>query len=171
MEFMKMRYKSFVFEINPKDISVSMSKNISKNSLPYSSQLCNEVGKNATVISGKGYFTGEKALEKVFSLVRVYNQKGSDFLFVPSASPIKAYFSKLDVSYSSGNGRVEYSFEFVEDCQNKNDIRDFGYTYAESKENLFDVANRTGVAVESIVKLNDIGDVFAIREGDKIWLI
>lgn len=171
MELMKMRYKSFEFDINPKDISVSMSKNIAKNNMPYSSQLCNEVGKNSTIISGKGYFTGEKALEKVFSLVRTYNKKGSDFLFIPSSTPIKAYFSKLDVNYSSGNGRVEYSFEFVEDCQNKSDVRDFGYTYIEKNENLFDVSNRTGIAVESIVSLNDIGDVFAVREGDKLWLI
>lgn len=171
MELMKMRYKTFEFEVNPKDISVSMSKNISKNSLPYSSQLCNEVGKNSTIISGKGYFVGADALEKVFSLVRVYNKKGSDFLFIPSSTPIKTYFSKLDINYSSGNNRVEYTFEFVEDSQNKSDTKDFGYTYAKNGENLFDVANRTGIAIESIVSLNDIGDVFTVREGDKIWLI
>ncbi len=103
--------------------------------------------------------------------MRVYNKKGSDYLFLPNSVPVKAYFSSLDISYSSANDRVEYSFVFTQECNTKNELQTPEFIYALKDENLFDVSNRTGVEIETLVKCNDIGNVFAIKEGDRIWLI
>lgn len=171
MQMMKMRYKDFEFLVNPKDVKLSMSRSISHNIIPHSVEYSQDLGRSSSVVSGKGYFVGEDAMTKAFNLIRVYNKKGSDYLFLPSSIPIKAYFSRLDVSYSSGENRVEYSFEFVEECVDKKDECDYGYTFAADKENLFDISNRTGIKVEKLVDLNNYGDLFTVREGDKVWLM
>ncbi len=171
MQFMKMNYKGFEFNINPKDFKISMSKGTAKYNTVYAEQICKENGRGCAVVSGKGYFTGRDSALKAFELVRVFNKKGSDYLFLPNSVPIKMLFTSLDVSYSSGNDRVEYSFEFTQECNTKSEEHTVGYTYVLENENLFDVASRTGVQIESIVKCNDIGDIFAVREGEKIWLI
>lgn len=171
MEMIKMKYKDFEFDVNPTDIRLSMSKNISKHSLPYKAQSCEEMGKNAAVVSGKGYFLGEDAMNKAYALSRVYNKKGSDYLFTPYCVPIKVFFSSLDIIYSASNSRVEYTFEFTQDKPEKKDTYDFGYTIAKDGENLFDIANRTGLEIEKIASLNDFGDLFSVKEGDRVWLI
>lgn len=171
MQFMKMSYKGFDFDINPKDIKISMNKGTTKYNTVYDEQICKENGRSCVVVLGKGYLTGGDSAVRAFELVRVFNKKGSDYLFLPNSVPIKMLFTSLDISYSSGKDRVEYSFEFTQECNTKSEEHSVGYTYALKNENLFDIASRTGVQIESIVKCNDIGDIFAVREGEKIWLI
>ena len=89
----KMRYKNFVFNVNPSDIKLSFKKNIAKANVMYSNQACSEVGENAAVISGKGCFIGDDAEKKAFELMRIYNKQGADFLFTPYSSPVLAIFS------------------------------------------------------------------------------
>lgn len=171
MQFMKMSFGGLEFSVNPKDFKISMNRNMAKYDTVYSNEVCKDNGKKCTVISGKGYFVGEDAANKAFDMVRVYNKKGSDYLFLPNSVPLKMYFSSLDISYSSGNDRVEYSFEFVQDENTKIESKVLDYTVALLNENLFDIASRTGTKIETLVKNNDIGDVFAVKEGDRIWLI
>lgn len=171
MQFMKMSYKGFEFTINPKDFKISMGKSTAKYTTVYDGQISSENGKGCVVVSGKGFFVGGDSAGRAFELVRVFNKKGSDYLFLPNSVPIKMLFTSLDISYSSGNDRVEYSFEFTQECNTKSEEHTVGYTYALENENLFDIASRTGIQIESIVKCNDIGDIFAIREGEKIWLV
>lgn len=167
----KMRYKNFVFNVNPSDIKLSFKKNIAKADVMCSNQVCSEVGENAAVISGKGCFIGDDAEKKAFELMRIYNKQGADFLFTPYSSPVLAIFSCLDLSYSSDSRRVEYSFEFTEQGKRKAQSFEFGYTYAEEGENLFDIADRAQISVDKIVELNDFCGVFSVKEGDKVWLM
>ncbi len=171
MQYMKMKYGGFEFNVNPKSFKASMNKNLTKYDTVFSEQMCVDNGRECTRVSGEGYFIGENAADKAFELVRVYNKKGSDYLFLPNSVPVKAYFSSLDISYSSANDRVEYSFVFTQECNTKNELQTPEFIYALKDENLFDVSNRTGVEIETLVKCNDIGNVFAIKEGDRIWLI
>ena len=80
-------------------------------------------------------------------------------------------FTSLEINYSASNNRVEYSFEFTQDGFEKKEVYDFGYTVALEGENLFDVSSRTGVEIQRLVSLNDFGDLFAVKEGDRVWLI
>lgn len=171
VQYMKMKYKGFEFDVNPKNFKISMNKSIAKYDTVYSEQLCVENGKECASVSGNGCFIGKNAADKAFELVRVYNKKGSDYLFLPNSVPLKMRFTSLDISYSSGNDRVEYSFVFTQESNTKSETKTSRFTYALEEENLFDVANRTGVEVETLVKCNDFGSVFALKEGDRVWLI
>lgn len=170
MQYIKMSYKGFSFDANPSSLTARYSKNVSKKRIPFSASASQEVGPSEAVISGEGSFVGAGAMKRAHELLRIYNKKGSDYLFCPHALPIKAYFSELDISYSSAENKVSYCFTFVQDSSEKASDYSFKYTIANAGENLFDVANRTGVDIEKIVASNDYEDLFSISEGDKVWL-
>lgn len=171
MQYMKMKYGGFEFDVNPKTFKISMDKNIVTYDAVYSDQISFDNGRNCICVSGEGYFVGENAANKAFELVRAYNKKGSDYLFLPNSVSVKVHFSSLDISYSSANDRIEYSFVFTQESNNKEETGSLDFTYVLENENLFDVSNRTGVGIETLVKCNDIGNIFAVKEGDRIWLI
>ena len=171
MKMIKMKYRDFEFEVIPSEVSMKLTKNISKTDFANHGEKCEEINKKGALISGKGYFVGEDAMNKAYALIRVFNKKGSDFLFTPFCNPKKMLFTSLEIHYSASNSRVEYSFEFTQDGFEKNEVYDFGYTVALEGENLFDVSSRTGVEVQRLVSLNDFGDLFAVKEGDRVWLI
>ena len=47
--------------------------------------------------------------------MKIYNEKGSDYVFSPYSVVFKAFFTKFAMSYSAEKRRVEYEFEFTED--------------------------------------------------------
>lgn len=165
-----MNYKGFEFDANPNTLKASYTKAISKKRIPFSTSVSEEISSTEAVISGNGFFVGEDAMKKAYEMLRVFNKKGSDYLFCSSALPIKAFFCDLDISYSSVEDKVSYSFTFVQDADNKASDFDFGYTIAKQGENAFDIANRMGVDIDKIVEANSLEDLFSICEGDKIWL-
>lgn len=171
MEYMKMKYKGFEFDVNPKEFELIAKKNMSKVDIPNKSFINDEVNPKGLLVKGKGCFVGANALEKAHLLLLLFNKSGSDFLFLPTGDVVKAYFTNLDISYSGSLDKVEYSFEFLEDTLGKDTEHTFGYTFAKRQENMFDVSNRTGVEVETLAKINQVQSVFAIKEGDKIWLM
>lgn len=166
-----MKYKGFELNINPKDFTICTKKKISESVVPYDNFASDEIGKFASRVTGSGVFYGNDAVQKAHELLRLFNKKGSDYLFLPSGDTLKCYFEKLEVKYSSSYDRVEYSFGFLEDIGNQKDSYSFGYTYANDRENLFDVANRTGVKIEKLVEANDFQSIYAVSKGDKIWLM
>lgn len=170
MKLIKMNYKGVNFEVNPSSLELSFEKNLSVKRIPFASSKVQEMNILPEKITGKGKFVGENAREKAHQLERVFKSKGSDYLFVPNATPIKAFFTSLSLSYDSREDSVSYTFEFVEDSKNRENKYNFGYTYAMLNESLYDIANRTGVDVETLVELNDFEDLFSLRKGDKVWL-
>ena len=170
MKLIKMSYKGLTFNVNPSTVKIDFSKNISYRSIPFICSKAQEINHLPTVISGSGKFTGDNADEYAMRLEKTFRSTGSAYLFIPDATPIKAFFKGLSISYDSREGSVSYSFEFVEDCQGKKNEYDFNFTYAVKGENLYDVANRTGVDVGRIFELNEYQDLFSVKKGEKIWL-
>lgn len=170
MKLIKMSYKGFTFEVNPQTISIDYSKSVSTRSFPFFTSKAQEISINPTKISASGKFVGESAREFANKFERVFKSKGSAYLFVVDSTPIKAFFTALNISFDSKENAVSYTFEFVEDYQGKQRYFDFGYTYAKDGENLYDIANRTGVSVETLYDLNNFCDLFAVEGGDKVWL-
>lgn len=166
----KMEYRGLRFPINPSSIKTKFSKNISSKAIPFSFCKVREINDNPTVITGSGKFVGSKATQFSYELMRVYRKKGSSYLLMPDSLPVKAYFKNLELSYDAKNNCVDYRVEFIEDVGNKKDKFDFGYTYALAGETVYDVANRTNIAVDKIVEYNDFCDLFSLKEGDKVWL-
>ena len=155
MQAITMTYKGFCFDANPAYIKAEYSKNIASKSVLFKSAKQQEISFKAAKIKGNGKFVGSNAGEKAHELIKVFQSKGSSFLFSHDLPPMRAYFSSLDISYNAVEECVDYSFEFIEDSDAKN---------------LYDIANRTSVGVEKLFKCNNYPDLFSVREGDKVWL-
>jgi hypothetical protein len=170
MEFVKMTYKGFSFDVNPSSVKAEFSKTIAKKNIIFKSSKAQEICFENTKITASGKFTGENARQNSHTLMRIFKSKGSAYLFAPDIAPIKAYMSDLKISYNAGEQCVSYEVTFIEDCDDKSFLFDFGYTYALDGENLYDVSNRTDIAIEKLFEYNDYSDLFSVKEGDKIWL-
>ncbi|MFR5875368.1 MAG: hypothetical protein ACLUFN_02635 [Eubacterium sp.] len=170
MNTIKMNYKGFSFDVNPTSIKTELSKNIAKKSILFKSAKTQEVFFEPARISGSGRFVGTDARQKAHNLMRIFKSKGSAYLFAYDMPPMKAFFCNLSVSYSAKENCVSYTFSFVEDCNDKQFSYDFGCTYALEGENLYDISNRTDVAVERLFEYNNYSDLFSVRKGDRVWL-
>lgn len=170
MNFIKMSYKGLSFDVNPSSIKAEFTKSIAEKNILFKSGRVQEICFEPAKISGSGKLTGDNARQCAHSLMRIFKSKGSGYLFAPDISPMKAFFSELSISYNASENCVSYSFTFVEDSENKSFSFDFGYTYALEGENLYDISNRTDVAVEKLFEYNDYADLFSVSEGDRIWL-
>lgn len=169
MQLIKMSYKNFEFDVNPCTVKVDYSKNIATRFIIDSTDKAQEMSASPVVVTGSGSFVGDGAKEKAYQLGLIFNSAGSDYLFCPGYQPVKAFFKNLSVCTNAQKGCVDYTFTFVEDYQGKKQQYDFGYTFALEGENLFDIANRLNINVEVLVAKNDFEDVFAVKEGDKVY--
>lgn len=171
MDLIKMTYKGFTFSVNPMSIKTQMQRKTAQKSILFSTSKTQDMGFEPVKITGNGYFVGESAKTMAYEFMRIFKSGGSAYLFMPSLPPIRVVFSKLNTSFSSKQNAIAYEFEFIEDSVGKSSKFDFDYTYALDNENLYDVANRTGVSVEKLFERNEFKDLFDVKGGDKIWLV
>lgn len=169
MNTIRMCYKGMIFNANPYSIKTDFSKKIETKTIPFGFGKSTEVCRMPAKISGSGIFTGTDAGEKAYELMRIFEKGGASYLFMPKLAPVKAYFTGLSMSVKNENC-IEYSFAFTEECADKKSHYSFGYTYARNGENLYDIANRCSVSSRQLFDANDFMDMFAVREGDKVWL-
>lgn len=170
MKYIKMSYKGLKFDVNPASIKADFSKKMAKSNILLKSAKVNEICFEPTIIQGEGKLIGDDARNFAHSLVRIFNSKGSDYLFCADFCPVKVYFSKLNINFESKENCINYSFEFIEDSNGKKNKFDFGFTYAFEGENLYDISNRTNVSIEKLFELNAFKDLFSVNKGDKVWL-
>ena len=170
MKSIKMSYRGFGFEVNPKSVKAEYSRAESTALLTKRRAISHELCEMPLVVSGTGRFYGENAREKMQELLSVYKKGGAAYLFSPVFPPVKAHFLSLSFTVSADSELIDYSFRFKESENKKLGAFDFGYTLAGENENLFDIAARTGVAIEKIIDLNSFEEPFSVREGDRVWL-
>lgn len=169
----KVKYKGFTFDVNVKDFNISMKRDVATRSTIDSPVVLNNitVKPTPTVLSGKGYFVGDNALDEAYKLMKIYNEKGSDYVFSPYSVVLKAFFTKFAMSYSAEKRRVEYEFEFTEDLTGKESTYQFPYTFVREDENIFDLSDRVGIPVETIIERNNLFDLYNLRKDSRIWLM
>ena len=73
-------------------------------------------GRRATVITGKGWWYGGRALEMAQVLRRLLLPGQAHWLFAPGAEPMRAYLTRFDYTCTTARDGVQYSFTFTEDC-------------------------------------------------------
>lgn len=168
---MKMKFKNFEFPTNPSVIEVKTSSNICYSPMLSGTSVVENTSVNTTVITGSGVFYGDKGEEYCIYLQHLLKQKRSGALLLPSCVGMEAYLTRLDYKKDTNLNKITYSFEFVEKCSDKQEIRLFCFTYAKAEENAFDIANRCGVSVESIMQKNDLLSPFSIKKGDKVVIL
>lgn len=127
-------------------------------------------GRRATVITGKGWWYGGRALEMAQVLRRLLLPGQAHWLFAPGAEPMRAYLTRFDYTCTTARDGVQYSFTFTEDCDPAPRYAPYGSTRVRQGENAFDIAARTGVSVDTIVALNRLASPFDLTPGEKVVL-
>lgn len=167
---MKMKFKDFEFPSNPTVIKTELSNNVRENPLFGSDSAVYSVSRNAAVISGEGSLWGEERFTASALLKKLHSGSEAGWLFLPDGSCCNAFFTSLTLTEDAKRGCISYSFSFTENCLHKKEEYDFGFTVALENENMFDIAHRCGVAIETLMRLNDFKTPFSVKEGDKVVL-
>lgn len=167
---MKMKFKDFEFPSNPAVIKTRLSANVREAPLFDGDSAVYNVSRNAAVISGQGSLWGEERFIASALLKRLQQSSKAGWLFLPDGSCYNAFFTSLTLEENAKKGCVSYSFSFTENCFHTKEKHDFGFTLARENENMFDIAHRCGVPIETLMRLNDIETPFDIAEGDKVVL-
>lgn len=167
---MRMRYKNFEFPSNPSEIEILSSSACSSKSEIQGGSIVENVSVNPTVVSGSGEFYGEGSEEYCARLQNMLRDRESGWLFAPSAPPIKAFFTEFKFGRNNKKNSVSYTFCFTEDCTNKKAYIPPESITACEGDNAFEIANRFGVSVNDIMRLNDFKTPFDINKGDRVVL-
>ncbi|MGN1202221.1 MAG: LysM peptidoglycan-binding domain-containing protein [Eubacterium sp.] len=165
---MKLKYKDFEFPVNPGSIEILSSTNCSSKEIYGGNSVCENVSVNPIAVTGSGEFYGDNCEEHCAALQNLLKSTSSGWLFLPSAPPVKAFFTEFKFSKNSKKNSISYSFRFTEDCSSKKTQKAFNYTVAAQNENAFEIAGRCGVSVNDIMSLNDLKSPFDISQGDKV---
>ncbi len=165
---MRLKYKNFEFPANPASIEFLSSSNCCSKPVFDENSAVENISVNPVKITGEGEFFADSAQEYCSYLQNLLKSKKSGWLFVPSAPPVKAYFTEFKFSKNTKRNSILYFFEFTEDCSGRKAERLFKYTYAEKNENAFEIANRCDVSVNEIMRLNDFKSPFDIPQGSRV---
>jgi len=170
MKLIKMKYKNFEFPVNPFEIKLSSCTDVETGNTVSGRSISEALQHRPVVVSGRGELFGERASEWCAYLQRLIKDSSPGWLFTVCSAPVFAYFSEFVYSFDVKRNCISYSFKFVQADTKKEEKTAFGYTYALSGENAFDIAYRSGVSVNSIMCLNDFKTPFDIAKGDKVVL-
>lgn len=166
----KMKFKDYVFDVNPSHIEVRHKRSINEKRLLNGRSRVQSGALHPAEIYGKGCFYGDTAYERLAVLEALHKKGGAGWLYLPQGSAYKVYFKELTVSFNSDKNRYEYSFLFAECTNNKKPLYDFSFTIARENENLFQLADRCSVGIERLMELNDYKTPFSVSAGDRVVL-
>lgn len=168
MNEIRMKFGDFEFPSNPKTIKAEISSFVAYNTVYGGKSKAEKITDKPTVISGNGIFFSENGVEYCQRLSRMMKSDKSSWLFCPGVYPIKAFLSDFSYQLDSKKSGVYYSFSFTEDCTKVSAEKELLFTVAEENENAFDIADRCGVSVDDIMRLNDVATPFDIASGGRI---
>ena len=170
MDTIQMQYKGCTLQVNPEQLRLRLSKRINQTVIPFKKVHTQALCHNPCVISGSGVLTGRTARQQAYELLNCYRSQSADYLFSPLLPPLRMHFTALQLHAEADGESIRYSFEFTEAPSDRRLTRANRYTLAREGENLFDVANRTGYPVEYLAEHNGFRHLFALSEGDTVWL-
>lgn len=165
-----MRFKDFVFDINPSFIQVITSRDVSVKPIYDGKGITRDISQNPIVVKGSGMMFGDDAPEKCSRLSYLLRQGGEGELHCPSLYPIRAIFTRFEYNSNAKKGSIEYEFEFTQVCDDKSEKLKLDYTLALKEENAFDIAARVDMTVDDIMSLNDFKTPFDIKENERVNL-
>lgn len=166
----KMKFKDFEFPNNPLFIKTEMSHRIIENPIINGESAVFSVSEKAAVIKADGCFWDKDGADASFKLKTMIKSRKPGWLFLPDGSCYNAFLFSLDIREDAKKNCVSYSIAFIENYPNKKNEYNFGFTFAEDNENMFDIAFRCDKSIESLMKLNDFSSPFSVKKGDKVVL-
>ena len=165
-----MRFKDFVWPINPAEISFSTKNTVKELSLLYGGCVLQNLGRQPKIIKGRGSFTGKNAFFWFSELEKLLDDRTSGVLLISGIAPCCAMLSSLSMLGQPSGNTVEYEFTFVEDIgEIDSDTGESLYILIANGQNLWHISNMYGVSIESLMLLNPIiPSPWEVKQGDVV---
>lgn len=163
---MQMRFRDFTFPVNPAALSVELLGLLRENVTPFGETAVERVGAYKKRVTGKGYFTGENAMQTYLALEALFGVDGT--LFLPGRRPFEAVLNELTLEGVQEKDVVGYSFTFVETASRAAGLS--GRTYlAKGGESLWDYAYFANVPIDVLQAANrHIVCIGALEAGEEV---
>ena len=167
-----MKYKSFIWPINPKTYEVEYQRSMRRCKIPFADDwTVQDMGSKGRIFRGEGEFAGDRAYEYFRRLAEVFNEGGHGVLYHPVWGRARACFTKLTMREEPREDYVSYSFEFTEipdDPSYYDDSFDdslivarlqakegrIRYVPAESDDTYYSIAAMNDISVPRLLELN-----------------
>ncbi|MDL2288708.1 LysM peptidoglycan-binding domain-containing protein [Oscillospiraceae bacterium OttesenSCG-928-F05] len=117
MNLSPMRYKTYTWPHNPSQYSISYSRVVQADKIPFQHYHMQDIGLDFRVMQGSGEFAGPHAYDEFKKLASVFYDKGPGILVHPVWQTAKAHFTRLSLTQEPTENYVAYSFEFWEDTE------------------------------------------------------
>lgn len=153
MSLAPMSYGGFVWPGNPETVKVERAHGTAELKIPGSVSAVQENGTAARRVSGSGRFSGAGCGDVFSQLCAVFDAGGSAMLRLPGMEPFPAAFASLAMTGGPKPESVGYEFVFLEDASAENASEAQTYVCA-GDETLWDVANRYGTDVDTLLAAN-----------------
>lgn len=168
--YTSMRFGNIIWKINPKELKITDTRNISTENTVGGSAVVSDMGKNRRTVSGTGSFFGASATETLQRLKKMMDIGESGLLYYPGGEVFAARLCELRLLGAPGKNKVDYFFEFIE-CQTEPAKFAPECVFAADGETLWDIADRYSADIEALIKLNpQIRFINSINEGERICL-
>ncbi len=165
----KMKFKDFIFPVNPSVITIAAGRRICRQECAYGTTDIGDFGERLRVVSGEGEFFGQDCMEQFEQLKNTMGGVGR--LFIPLQNPMNAVFEKLELKCEDVEGVIRYVFQFVESREKENHAP-VQTLYGNEIDCLWDYADRTGTDIDLLVRLNPHiqRPDRPVRENERIYL-
>lgn len=163
-----LRYKSFVFDKNPAEITFKGEKILNTEHIPFSGSFLRENGAKPKIIKSSGSFSGENRLNRSLEIQKLFDKGGDGMLFLSDLPPVNAVMSSLSVYEKSGSTDIFYDIEFYEVPAEKEEIGE-KYIIAREGDSLWSISAKYDIDIEKLLELNPLCiDPCDVSEGGKI---
>ncbi len=149
----KMSFRDFIFPVNPSVIRISHSRHVTRTRKPFGEDIIAETGTGGRVVTGEGEFFGAEAASDFQRLRAVFDQGGTGSLYVPSQSPMAAFFESLELVGKDEEGVIHYTFRFAE-SRKHDGAGAVRVVVTDGQHCLWDYADAYGRDVEELMVLN-----------------
>lgn len=153
MKPVSMKFGEYVWHHNPQNISFECDRSVAEMKSPFGESSVQDMGRKNMKISGSGQLYGEDCAEQFERLFEVFRNSGKEVLSVPNLPSIYAVFEKLEIKGEPKPNVLEYSFVFREVMEKKQKTV-ITYFDCENGQTLWDIAYKTGVKIDELVRLN-----------------
>lgn len=168
MRLMPMKFKSFVWPVNPTQLEIKENKVIQEIFVPFSKTKGKKTGKVNRQVTGRGYFTGAGSMRTFQELQKVFYQNGGGSLQLPNQLPFMAVMENLVFVGKTGENVVEYSFSFSEQSKPPKTQAKQIITEQEG-DSLWEIANQFAVSIDKLIERNPhIRDIHYLKAGEKM---
>ena len=164
-----MQFKQDVWPVNPREITLRYERTVKELLLPMKGSRVQDLGRKRRVVTGKGTFSGERAMEDFRKLASVFQEEGSGVLWVPGFPSFSAVFSQLKLLSYGREGEVPYECTFLEE-EDLPAPKTPDFYLCKGGESLWEVAAKTGTVLEELVELNRLRQIQQLSAGERIFL-